>query len=384
MAGTQHVTVLFTDLVGSTELSSSLSPEVADEVRRAHFAVLREAISANGGNEVKTTGDGLMVGFDATAPALSCAVAMQQGIERSNRKSSVVHAIRIGISTGDVTVEEGDYFGETVVEAARLCSVAQGGQILTTDIVKGLARRSGHSFATERELELKGLPEPVVAWEVVWEPAEAEETDTTGIPLPPRLPAAPGIGLVGRKVEFDRLTEAVKAVAAGEPARIVLVSGEAGLGKSTLTATLARDAHRDGAIVLYGRCDEDLVVPHQPFVEILGHYIAHTDDDVLSDIGDRHLAALSHLAAEIETRRPGLVAGTSSDPDAERWLLYGAVLTVLVRASQRRAYRHDARRFALGGPSHSAVTSPHRFTPPWSSPRARHVQRDRPLGRRTH
>ena len=191
MAGTQHVTVLFTDLVGSTELSSSLSPEAADEVRRAHFAVLREAISTNGGNEVKTTGDGLMVGFDATAPALSCAVAMQQGIERYNRKSSVAHAIRIGISTGDVTVEEGDYFGETVVEAARLCSVAQGGQILTTDIVKGLARRSGHSFATERELELKGLPEPVVAWEVVWEPAEAEETDTTGIPLPPRLPAGP-------------------------------------------------------------------------------------------------------------------------------------------------------------------------------------------------
>src|ERR1700733_4983744 len=107
MTGTQHVTVLFTDLVGSTELSSSLSPEAADEVRRAHFAVLREAISANGGNEVKTTGDGLMVGFDATAPALSCAVAMQQGIERDNRKSSVVRAIRIGISTGAGTVEKG-------------------------------------------------------------------------------------------------------------------------------------------------------------------------------------------------------------------------------------------------------------------------------------
>src|ERR1700733_2212219 len=107
MTGTQHVTVLFPDLVGSTELSSSLSPEAADEVRRAHFAVLREAISANGGNEVKTTGDGLMVGFDATAPALSCAVAMQQGIERDNRKSSVVRAIRIGISTGAGTVEKG-------------------------------------------------------------------------------------------------------------------------------------------------------------------------------------------------------------------------------------------------------------------------------------
>lgn len=114
---------------------------------------------------MKNLGDGLMVGFDATVPALSCAAAMQQGIDRHNRRSRVPLALRVGISTGDVTVEEGDYFGDPVVEAARLCAVAQGGQILTTDIVKGLARRSGHSFMTERELELKGLSEPVTAWE---------------------------------------------------------------------------------------------------------------------------------------------------------------------------------------------------------------------------
>jgi class 3 adenylate cyclase len=110
---------------------------------------------------VKNLGDGLMVGFDATLPALSCAAAMQQAIDRHNRRSRVTLAIRIGISTGDVTVEENDYFGDAVVEAARLCAVAQGGQILTTDVVKALARRSGHNFANERELELKGLNGPV-------------------------------------------------------------------------------------------------------------------------------------------------------------------------------------------------------------------------------
>jgi class 3 adenylate cyclase/tetratricopeptide (TPR) repeat protein len=333
MAQTKNVTVLFTDLVGSTQLSSSLSPAAADDVRRAHFAVLREAISATGGTEVKNLGDGLMVGFDATAPALSCAVAMQQGIDRHNRRSPMALAVRIGVSTGDVTVEESDFFGEPVVETARLCAVAQGGQILATEAVKILARRSGHSFITERELEMKGLPEPVVAWEVVWEPLE-EESNTSGIPLPPRLPQTPAIGLVGRKVELARLTEAFKAVASGEPARTVLILGEAGLGKSTLTATLARDAHQDGAVVLYGRCDEDLAVPYQPFVEALGYYVNRTADDVLFEIGADRLSALIRLVPDIRKRRRDLEPTASSDPDAERWLLYGAVLELLERASR--------------------------------------------------
>jgi len=242
--------------------------------------------------------------------------------------------MRVGISTGDATLEHGDYFGEPVVEAARLCAVAHGGQILTTDVVKALARRSGHSFSTERELELKGLPEPVVVWEVVWEPAEdAEGEGTTEIPLPPRLPQVPGIGVVGREAELDRLKEALKAVTEGEPVRIVLISGEAGLGKSTLASSLARDAHRDGAVVLYGRCDENMMVPHLPFVEALSYYLAHTNDGVLSTLGDERLTALSALVPDLRIRLPELVAAATSDPDAERWILYGAVVALLERVS---------------------------------------------------
>jgi len=331
VAATENVTLLFTDLVGSTELSSSLSPDAADEVRRAHFAALREAIAVTGGMEVKNLGDGLMVGFDATISALSCAVAMQQAIERHNRRSPDPLVIRIGISTGDVTVEDSDYFGDPVVEAARLCSVAQGGQILATDVVKLLARRSGHNFTTERELELKGLPEPVVAWEVLWESTGEEES--TGIPVPPRLPQVPAIGMVGRAQEQERLKETFKAVASGESPRIVLISGEAGVGKTTLTSSFARDAHAEGALVLYGRCDEDLVIPYRPFVEALAHYLALTDDAVISEVGDNDLSALVHLVPALQRRRPDLAETRSSDPDAERWILYGAVVALLERAS---------------------------------------------------
>jgi len=86
---TENVTVLFTDLVGSTELSSSLSPGAADEVRRAHFATLRVVIAATSGTEVKNLGDGLMVGFDAAVSALNGAVTMHQAVERHNRQAAI-------------------------------------------------------------------------------------------------------------------------------------------------------------------------------------------------------------------------------------------------------------------------------------------------------
>ena len=82
---TENVAILFTDIVGSTELSQRLSPEAADEVRRAHFAVLRQAVAEAGGTEVKNLGDGLMVVFASASAALACAVAMQQGVEQDNR-----------------------------------------------------------------------------------------------------------------------------------------------------------------------------------------------------------------------------------------------------------------------------------------------------------
>jgi len=78
VATTEDITVLFTDLVGSTELPSSLTLEAGDDVRHKHFSALRQAIATSGGTEVKNLGDGLMVVFPAASAALSCAVAMQQ------------------------------------------------------------------------------------------------------------------------------------------------------------------------------------------------------------------------------------------------------------------------------------------------------------------
>ena len=117
--------ILFTDLVGSTELTAALTPDAADELRRAHFSALRQAITASGGTEVKSLGDGLMVVFPIASAALSCAVAMQQAVDRDNRNAIRVLDSRVGISAGEVTREADDYFGEPVIEAARLCAACR-------------------------------------------------------------------------------------------------------------------------------------------------------------------------------------------------------------------------------------------------------------------
>jgi class 3 adenylate cyclase len=165
----EHVTVLFTDMVGSTELSFSLDPIAADRVRREHFTLLREAIASSDGTEVKNLGDGLMVGFPGASVALSCAETMQQRVAQNNLATGSSIGLRVGVSCGDATRDENDYFGSPVIEASRLCASAKGGQILAADAVKLTAGEcSSHHFGLLGDLQLKGLARPLIVHEVAW------------------------------------------------------------------------------------------------------------------------------------------------------------------------------------------------------------------------
>jgi class 3 adenylate cyclase len=191
MARTETVTVVFTDLVGSTELASRLGHDAYEALRQEHFTALRTAVTKHGGTEVKTTGDGLMLRFDSATNAIACAVALQQATDSKVRRNDPVQ-IRIGASSGEATQESSDLFGPPVVEAARLCTVAAAGQILVSEVVRLMARGHGHTFTSLGELTLKGLPEPVASFEVEWEPLAA------GLPLPPRLATKPALAMFGR------------------------------------------------------------------------------------------------------------------------------------------------------------------------------------------
>jgi class 3 adenylate cyclase len=310
--------ILFTDLVNSTAVAGRLGELAYDQLRRAHFAALRRAIDEARGEEVKGLGDGILAVFGSAAAALNCAAAIQQAADLHARTGSPV-AVRVGLSLGDVIFEEGDVYGTAVVEAARLVSVARGGQILATATIRTVAgSRCAAPMRDLGTLELKGLAEPVATWEVAWEPAP-----TPSLPLPSLL-SDPGCVFVGRNQEMERLDGWWKAVAAGE-SRGALLAGEPGVGKTRLAAEFAARVHATGATVLGGRCDEDLGVPYQPFVEALRHAVQHTAGQDPSRHLGRYGGELVRLVPELSELVPGLPNALQSDPETERFRLFDAV-----------------------------------------------------------
>ena len=318
--------VLFTDLVGSTELMSRLGDAGFDAVRAEHFDCLRQALVAASGAEVKTTGDGILATFTSAVDALAGAVAAQQATARQTRTAEVALSIRVGVALGEVVWEGGDVFGTPVVEAARLVAAARPGQILCTALVRAVAGTRAPAIITDAgSLELKGLPDPVAVCEVAWEPVV--ET-APPVPLPPLL-TGPGRIFVGRDDELERALRLWKEISGDGGRRLFLLAGEPGIGKTRLATELARTVHQDGATVLAGRCDEDLGVPYQPFVEALRHYVSHAAQPRLGRYGGE----LARLVPEVRERVAGLPEPLQSDPESERYRLFDAVAAWLSDAS---------------------------------------------------
>lgn len=150
---------------------------------------------------------------------------------------------------------------------------------------------------------------------------------------PPAIPPPPLLGrvgriFVGRDPQLQRCLSNWNAVRAGER-RAVLVTGEPGIGKTRLAAEVSDRAAADGAIVLGGRCDEDLGVPYQPFVEALRHYVAYAGNQ----LAGRHAGELTRLVPEIADHLPHLPEPLRSDPETERYRLFDAVAEWLAHLS---------------------------------------------------
>jgi len=305
------VTVLFTDLVDATALIDRLGEEGAQELRRDHFESLREAIAAHGGTEVKTVGDGLMVVFQSAVDAVGCAVAAAQAVERTSRRNPASrHEVRIGLNVGEPTREGDDYFGLPVVVAKRLCDSADPGQILASDVVRALVGpRANHRFRPLEPRDLKGVGVTAV-YEVAWEPARP----SVG-PLPAALVPSADAVFVGRENEIERLDAAWKEAVVGTR-RSVLIGGEPGVGKTRLAAEFAGRVAGD-AVVLYGRCDEDLGLPYQPFAEALRASVAASTTEELADRVGRSAASLLRLVPELRDRLPDLPDETAGDAEAD-------------------------------------------------------------------
>ncbi len=162
-------TVLFTDVVNSTWLTQTLGDEGALAILGVHDVIVRDALSAVGGREIKHTGDGIMASFVSAAAAVRCAIQIQRELAKHRQKNSE-HAlkVRVGAAVGEPVEQNNDLFGSTVQLAARLCTHAQPEQILVSNAIAELCIGKGLSFEDIGEVTLKGFSAPVRAHAAAW------------------------------------------------------------------------------------------------------------------------------------------------------------------------------------------------------------------------
>jgi class 3 adenylate cyclase len=163
-------TILFTDMEGSTSLTQRLGDAKAQELLRIHNTIVRDALKAHDGSEIKHTGDGIMASFSSATRALECAIAMQRAFADYNAQVGAQHAaplhIRIGLNAGEPVAEEQDLFGTAVQLARRICDRADPGRILVANVVRELAAGKGFLFADHGDVDLRGFEDPVRLYEV--------------------------------------------------------------------------------------------------------------------------------------------------------------------------------------------------------------------------
>ena len=320
MTGGQTVTLLFTDLVGSTALSSRLGDEQAQALRRAHDRILTQEFERAGGRVVKHTGDGFMVAFPSARQGVESAVALQQAIESQQGEGRYAElSVRVGVHTGEPVAEGDDYFGRDVNLAARIVAEAQGGQILVSETTRLLAQPNVNlALQPLGERQLKGFPEPVSLFEVRWTREEARPGHSR---------------FVGRREERARLRERLEAAGRGHGS-LVLIAGEPGVGKTRLVSELCIEAEDRGWRVLTGRSYEtEGLPPYLPFTEALQHDVQECSPEQLRARLNGNAPLLAKLLPGLRQLLPDLGEPMPLDQEAERYQLFEAVRGFLFAAA---------------------------------------------------
>nr|WP_123025282.1 BTAD domain-containing putative transcriptional regulator [Mycolicibacterium stellerae] len=331
-AVTRAVTFLLTDIEGSTAAWEADADAMAAALAR-HDEIVEQVVTFRAGRLIKTRGEGdaTFSVFDRPSGAAAAAIELQEAIRREPWPLADPMRIRVALHTGEVEFRDGDYFGRAVNRAARLRSLATGGQILCSGATAELVIDTLADDVVLADLgtrQLKNLARPEHVFELR---IEAEESRSPVVDSPVERPPLPAVlggsgPFVGRGRELERLLAAWQTTqVAGSHA--VLISGEPGVGKTRLAGEWSRHVYEQGAIVLYGRCDEDLGAPYQPFSEALRSLAPGFGTSRLRGI--RGIEALIPLVPELTEVLPELAAPPRADPDTERYALFDAVGALL-------------------------------------------------------
>ncbi|HEY7874738.1 MAG TPA: AAA family ATPase [Actinomycetota bacterium] len=318
------LTVLFTDIEGSTDLGRVVGDHGARAIVRAHERIVREQVEEHGGRVVKSLGDGLMVAFSSARMAVGCAIAIQRSLDAAQRAGADgAVPVRIGVHCGEAILEGDDIHGSVVNAAARITGQAKAQQVLVSDIVKALVGgMPGLRLGGPQTTRLKGFDDEWRLFEVEWR----EETSARSRLTP----------LVGREHERAELSTHLNNLAAGSGA-LVLIGGEPGVGKTRLAQEIANDGIKRGHRVLTGRCyDVESPIPYLPFIELLEAASKQVDPATFRmALGDA-AGEIAKVMPQLRNLYDDILPGLELPPEQERRYLFNSISEFVTRAASAR------------------------------------------------
>jgi class 3 adenylate cyclase/tetratricopeptide (TPR) repeat protein len=322
------ITILFTDVQGSTQLRARHGDRIADEILHDHERIVRRAIGEHGGVEAAFLGDGFMATFDTPADGLRCAVAIQQALQRYGRDHADRRIrVRIGLHHGEAVERDGTLYGQAVNAASRVMSEAAGGQILVTAAVRDPVESArGFSLVDRGLYWLRGFPDRWRLYEVEW-----GRDDIGGAIGPGQTP------FVGRERERADLRRAVEDARVGRGS-LVLVSGEAGVGKTRLVQEIDAEADARGLRVLAGHSVKDEGrSPYLPFTEIIeqGMVTPRSPATLRHALGEA-APEIARIAPALRLVVPEIPAPLDLPPEQARRYLWLSMREFIGRAAEER------------------------------------------------
>jgi class 3 adenylate cyclase len=312
-------TLLFTDLVDSTDHLQRAGDESGQRLFQAHHKLISNAITSTGGKELEWLGDGALAMFSSSADAVRCAISIEQTARRPVAGARL--EIRIGIHLGEVLRRDGGYFGTPIVIARRLCDRAESGQILCSRMIADLlAARQTFNFRDLGQMQLKAIAAPMPVCEVLYERND----------LAAMLNRTP---FVGRAEQLQRLSAKLEQVRNGQGS-IVMLRGDPGIGKTRTLEEFSELAKEHGAVTVRGACyDGEWQAPYGPFAEAIGEYLRLAPAE-LGEVVGRHAGILARIVPALSEAFPHAAIPVGLDKEEERFRVFDSMAQVLIGISK--------------------------------------------------
>src|SRR5215211_5210962 len=325
----QTLTLMMTDVAGSTALRRTRGDRFVNEILGLHAAIVRDQIGTCGGQERQFLGDGFLLSFPSPLAAVRCATGVQRAHDEYNASNSQRQVqVRIGIHVGEVSERDGLLYGQAVHVAARITAEAAGGQIFVSDAVRQQVEpRAEWRLVDSGLFWLKGFDER-------WRLFEVSLGQDTPLQRRGVVPSAL-TPMVGRESEQANLRRAVDEALAGGGG-VALVAGEAGVGKSRLVGEIGGEAEARGMRVLTGHCVEmESAPPYLPYVEMIEEAISSPRSplalrEALGDVAPE----IARIAPALRRLYPDIAPPVELPPELARQYLWNSFREFVTRGAQ--------------------------------------------------